>query len=361
MALQWALVDGTHPGAPSAAVDVSGGPAGAYELTTVADDAATFHRATETDRIEGLEPSRHYQHRGIAFRTLARPAGRLLSRVATVNDVHFGEVVAGQVDDSGLGPLVRPAPGEAPYPETMNEAAADEIAAIDPVAVFVKGDLTSAAAPSEFAAFAACYHSRFGDRLYAIRGNHDAVEPDGPYSGDRWVELDGLNVAMLDTAVPGLPSGTLHAAQLDWLDELAATSTSPMIVMGHHPQWVRGGARDRVSFGLDPDASDALTDVIGRRTAIVAYAAGHTHRNRVRRLPNGVPTIEVACVKDYPGSWAEYRVYEGGINQIVHRISDAASLDWSNRCRHLYAEFGVDYETYAMGPLDQRCFTIDVR
>ncbi len=82
---------------------------------------------------------------------------------------------------------------------------------------------------------------------------------------------------------------------------------------------------------------------------IVAYTAGHTHRHRVRPMSCGVPSIEVGCVKDFPGTWAEYRVYEGGITQVVHRISSPEALRWSDRCRHLMADFGIDYETYALG------------
>ena len=44
--------------------------------------------------------------------------------------------------------------------------------------------------------------------------------------------------------------------------------------------------------------------------------------------------------------------------QVVHRISDPEALRWSNRCRVLYRDFGVDYEQYAMGTLDDRCFVV---
>ena len=93
----------------------------------------------------------------------------------------------------------------------------------------------------------------------------------------------------------------------------------------------------------------------------MAYAAGHTHRHRVRRTAAGVPSIEVGCVKDFPGTWAEYRVHEGGIEQVVHRVSTPAALSWSERCRHLYRDFGVDYEAYALGSLEDRCFLIALR
>ena len=75
----------------------------------------------------------------------------------------------------------------------------------------------------------------------------------------------------------------------------------------------------------------------------------------------GVPTIEIGCVKDFPGTWAEYRVFEGGITQVVHRMSTPDALEWSERCRHLYADFGIDYESYALGTLGERCCNIPLR
>jgi hypothetical protein len=97
------------------------------------------------------------------------------------------------------------------------------------------------------------------------------------------------------------------------------------------------------------------------RARIVAYTAGHTHRHRVRMMSCGVPSIEVGCVKDFPGTWAEYRVYEDGITQVVHRMSSPEALGWSERCRHLLSDFGIDYETYALGTLEDRCFNIPLR
>jgi hypothetical protein len=60
-------------------------------------------------------------------------------------------------------------------------------------------------------------------------------------------------------------------------------------------------------------------------------------------------------VKDYPGTWAEYRVYEGGILQIHRRISAPDALDWTEKTRHM---FGGVYHEYALGELGDRCFPI---
>ncbi len=328
------------------------------DVTTVADDLIVVHAGTAVRRLDGLRPATTYDVDDVAVTTLARPGGELLCRFATVNDVHFGEVEAGRIDDDPHGPIVRVAEGEAPYPETMNHAAVEEMAHADLVAVVVKGDLSTDGTADEWAAFEACYRTEFGERLHAVRGNHDGYRMQDDYSGDEWIELPGVAIALLDTVIPGQTTGRLTAEQVDWLDDHAAGSDRPVFVMGHHQQWV-GGVRSLDYFGLSPDASDALDAVAARRRSIVAYAAGHTHRHRVRLMPTAhIATIEVGCVKDFPGTWAEYRVYESGIMQVVHRISSPEALAWSERCRHLYADFGVDYAAYALGVLPERCFNL---
>lgn len=349
------------------------------DVTTVAEDLVVLHQGTTVHRHDHLVPATTYRfdHAGrrvgdgasavsgvVEVRTLDRPPGELLCRFATVNDAHFGELEAGRIDDHPEGPIQRAEPGEPPYPETMNRAAAAEMATVDPVAVIVKGDLSLDGQPDEWAAFEACYREPFGELLHVVRGNHDAYQGQTAYAGDEWIELPGATVALLDTTIERATTGRLSAEQIEWLDDLAATADRPVVVMGHHQQWIAGrtGERSEDYFGLHPDSSDALDVVAQRRSAIVAYTAGHTHRHRVRAMSlSGVPSVEIGCVKDFPGTWAEYRVYEGGITQVVHRMSSPAALAWSERCRHLYADFGVDYQSYALGTLADRCFVIPIR
>jgi 3',5'-cyclic AMP phosphodiesterase CpdA len=335
------------------------------DVTTVADDLVVIHDGMSVARFVDLVPSTTYTFLGVDVTTLPRPDGALLCRFATVNDVHFGEVVAGRVGDSPQGPMQSARPGDLPYPEVMNRGAVDEISAIDPAVVVVKGDLSNDGQPEEWAAFEACYRDRFGDRLHVVRGNHDAYQGQTSYAGDQWIDLPGLAVALVDTVIPEQTTGSLRAEQIDWLDTHVAQSDRPVIVMGHHQQWLpdgdNGEHRSEGYFGLHPDASDALDAVAARHSKVMAYTAGHTHRHRVRRMVSGVPSIEIGCVKDFPGTWAEYRVYEAGVQQVVHRVSTQAALEWSERCRHLYADFGVDYESYALGALEDRCCNIPQR
>src|SRR5688572_24269370 len=105
----------------------------APEVTTVADDSAVVFWGAEWKQYDDLEPDTDYHYDGVDFRTLPRPQGERLATFATVNDVHFGETVAGLEESMPeVGPQFSSLPGEPPYPETMNRAAVEEIAAIDP-------------------------------------------------------------------------------------------------------------------------------------------------------------------------------------------------------------------------------------
>jgi len=330
------------------------------ELSTVGTDQAVVHEGLEVRRYEGLEPDTDHEIEGFAFRTLPQ-AGELLATFATVNDVHFGEEVCGLIDGSDVGPVFRSEPGLDPFPEVMNRGAVAEMAAIDPAAVLVKGDLTSDGTTAEFDAFLAAYEPAFGDRLTFVRGNHESYPRAGlaavPF---QQVDLPGACLVLIDTSVDGGVGGTVTDPQLEQLDELAARTDRPILLFGHH-HLGDPDSREKAdrTFGIDLDASARLLTLVARRPAIRGYFAGHTHRNRVRRFgPSGdVPWVEVACVKDYPGTWAEYRVHEGGIVQIAHRISTSEALAWTEKTRHMY--HGL-YHDYALGSLADRCFPISI-
>jgi len=273
--------------------------------------------------------------------------------------VHFGELVCGVVDGSEVGPTFTTEPGADPYPEVMNRAAIAEMAALDPDVVLVKGDLTADGTDEQYQAFLGAYETAFGDRLLHIRGNHDA------YTGATFaafsvaeVALPGVRLAMIDTSIPGRAGGGLQPSQLEWLDALAATSDRPILLFGHHHCWDPASQeRPDDYFGIRPADSEQLVELVARRRSIIGYFAGHTHRNRVRRFAatDDVPWVEVACVKDYPGAWAEYRVHEGGVLQIMRRISSPEALAWTEKTRHMFEGL---YANYAFGELADRCFPI---
>lgn len=328
------------------------------ELTTVADDEAVIHDGVTVRRFDGLAADTPYEIEGFAFRTLPR-LGERLATFATVNDVHFGEEECGIIDGLDMGPVLRAAPGAEPYPEMMNRGAIEEMAAVGPDVVVVKGDLTCNGTDAEYAAFLAAYEPAFGDRLVHVRGNHDGYHG-GTFAAipTQRVDLPGVTLAVLDTTDPGRTPGRVTPEQANWLDDVAATAGQPVLVFGHHHPW-SPDSRERPEgyFGILPDSSERLVEVVARHPNVLGYFAGHTHRNRLRRFraTGERPWVEVACVKDYPGTWAEYRVFEGGVLQVHRRISTPEALAWSEETRHMYAG---TYAAYALGGLGDRCFAM---
>ena len=67
-----------------------------------------------------------------------------------------------------------------------------------------------------------------------------------------------------------------------------------------------------------------------------------------------VPWVEVASVKEFPGTWAEYRVYEGGYTQVTRRVAAPDAMAWTDKTRGMFAGL---YRDYALGALADRCFT----
>lgn len=331
----------------------------APEVMTVSDSEAVVFDGANCRRYDDLQPDTEYSYGGPTWRTLPRPGGERLSTVATVNDTHFGEDQCG-IAELNIGPVLSVGPGEEPYPEVMNRGAVAEIASVCPDAVVAKGDLTSTGLREEYARFEACYRPPFGDRLLVTLGNHDNRPDrrafDVPPAQE--VAVPGALLAVLDTTVPEGGGGSLTADQLSWLDELGSRADRPVMVFGHHPCWQADASRWAAApNALDLDSSLALMGVFRRRPRLVGYFCGHTHRNALRRFePAGTaPFVEVACVKDFPGSWAEYRVFEGGILQVHHRISSPGALAWSERCRSMFAG---QYPSYALGELSDRCFAL---
>ncbi len=328
------------------------------EVSSVSDRDVVIHTGTRVKVFDDLRPCTTVDLDGHQVTTL--PAnGELLCTFTTVNDLHFGETEAGLVDGVDEWPPITSEPDEDPYPEFMNAGAVSEMQLVSPSLVVVKGDLTSSGTQSEYEHFLDVYRGAFGDDMIYIRGNHESfhgLQCDSLQMQER--QLPGATIALMDTSRDGEINGSLSADQLEWLDELASRADRPVMAFGHHPVWDSSvEERSNSVFGLLPDATEALAEVFARRKTLVGYFAGHTHRNHLTKLPLVPDRVfaEVGCVKDFPGSWAEYRVFDGGILQVHRRISTPQALRWSEKARNM---FGGLYGPYALGELDERCFAI---
>ncbi len=355
---------------------VSHGPAGTrlVRVDGLAPDTE-YALEIETDGGARSEPSRYLPAR---VRTLAAPRGKLVARFATLNDLHFGEPRFGGVmteekeyGDAAPGfPLVRETDGDVPYWQLMNEDAVADINAAGVDAVVIKGDIADRGLRSQFE-IAARTFGRFEVPWHAFLGNHDhyglhvGEEVDG-YAllgqprAPRSFDLGGWRIVLLDTVEPGDHHGVFPEERLRWLENELAESrerAQPTLLLTHHqPVPPEHAGSYPNSIGIIPEHSTRIFDLLGRNPQVQGVLIGHTHRNRLRRYPASgeIPFVEVNCVKDYPGGFAVYELYDDGtFRQEVRRTSTARALAHSTRCRDF---FKGGYRDFALGTLADRCW-----
>jgi 3',5'-cyclic-AMP phosphodiesterase len=92
------------------------------------------------------------------------------------------------------------------------------------------------------------------------------------------LDLPGLRVVALDTAVPGQEYGTLCEARLAWLERtLAAAPHQPTVVAMHHPPFATGiGYMDRMGLR---EGAQALEALLRRHPQVERLVCGHLHRS----------------------------------------------------------------------------------
>ncbi len=304
--------------------------------------------ASAVVRLEGLEPDAAYVARlwrgdlelaACRFRTLAAPPAPQVASFATIDDPHFGEVRQGAACREGE-----------PW-RFMNDDAVAAINRLAVDAVIVKGDLTHAARPEQFAAAAATL-ARLRAPLHLIFGNHDLGNGDAGAAGATAhfadpaapgaVRVGGWLLVMLDTVEPGAHRGRLDEAQLGWLEEVlsdASCRRAPTLLLMHHQLVLHGDCRSRPdSIGLRREDSLRLVGLLRDHAQVRGILSGHSHRNRVQYHPalDGVPLVEVCATKDYPGAYAHYRLFaDGSFRQEVRRIASRRALRHSEHCRGL--------------------------
>ena len=137
---------------------------------------------------------------------------------------------------------------------------------------------------------------------------------------------------------------------------IAAVRDAPHgVLMAMHHQLQAHTVTEIWPPGIPTQASRRFLDAVGEAHPHTLITSGHTHRHR--RWTRGPVTVtQVGATKDYPGVWAGYVVHEGGIRQVVRRITVPDCIVWTERTRA--AALGL-WPVIASGRLSSRCFTLD--
>jgi hypothetical protein len=124
-----------------------------------------------------------------------------------------------------------------------------------------------------------------------------------------------------------------------------------MLLVHHQPQRFR--VPTHIPLGVSGPAARHFTKAISAANPAMIASSGHTHRHR-RHSVAGIPWTETGSPKDYPGTWTGYVVHEGGIRQVVRRVSTPSEVQWLDRT-HTVA-LGT-WGHWSIGRLSARCFT----
>lgn len=356
------------------------GGAGAVEVGDLAADTA-YSVVVETSAGD--------QQPALTARTSPKPPGEAQARLATINDLHLGSARWGFfktmsevepadqpdhdiLDPDGIRKLAQawepiPTPGRAPGPWRLPHAWQSALGAIEDAErwgaqlLVLKGDLAQHETDECFGHVGALVDAFPELPMIAIPGNHDVDNgghrlPD--HLGRRRVamvhgvdhrDLPGLRVIVANSTVAESGRGTVETVASSILD-IAGDSDRPILLLMHQ-QLQQTRIPRYWPMGIPAPESTAFLDELDRLSQPVVVSSGHTHRNRVRRH-GSVTLTEVASTKDWPGVWAGYDVFEGGLVQTVRRISDRSVLAWQEYSRRAV---GGLWARWSPGSLDDRC------
>ncbi|MBK6857154.1 MAG: metallophosphoesterase [Microthrixaceae bacterium] len=295
----------------------------------------------------------------LSLRTLDRLPGQELSRIGTVSDLHLGARSFGH-----RGTIVEDPLPPVPHPQRCTAAAIDGATRWGAQLVVAKGDLTHNGQVDQWRQYAEVAATS-SVPVVAVPGNHDRAFRTGLSPEDAAVSFgfhlasplevidgDGYRLVLVDSTTGGHNHGGLVNVVDDALDAVRSTPGGSIALIFMHHQLHRYPLQEVWPVGVGRRASVRFLERLARTGVPAVVSSGHTHRHRHwdRR---GVVATQVGSTKDYPGVWAGYVISEGGMRQVVHRVTDPDCIRWTETTRRAAA--GA-WRWIAPGSLGSRCF-----
>lgn len=305
-----------------------------------------------------LDPGGHRIE--LAVTTPPPPPGAEIARVATFSDSHIGETSFGY-----LHTISEPDRHAADHPVRAVRAAVDEALAWGAERLVCKGDIVDQSHPGNWRQALGI----LGDLpvpVHLTPGNHEvksrrSVEPATALAGTTvhcttdvdHVDLGGACLVLVRSALDDHERGDIAVRTGQILDALGATRGGALVAMHHHLR--SGTSVSAWPVGIPRRESTDLLDRIAQAHPDTMITSGHVHRNRLRR--HGPLTVTcVGSVKDYPGVWAGYVFHEGGIRQVIRRVSEPSVIAWTERTGDALGGF---YRRWTPSTLERRCVTVE--
>ncbi len=350
--LDWAAL-GPGPVTVTAAdttivVDTNGGP-GAVTL----DDLPTGRNLTITLNGEGVAETLHAT-------TLRPPPGAEILRIATVSDLHVGETSFGYLHTIAESPDTPPHNAH-----SLRAARAAVREALDWGAqrLVAKGDIVDQSHPGHWDDIIPIFESA-PIPVHLIAGNHEVKKRRSIEPRDALIDttihyterLDVItqpdaNVILVNSTIPNHEAGRLSNIEDDLVTALTECDGGALVLLHHH--LLAGHALAAWPVGVPSQEANALLSRVAAIHPATMFSSGHVHRNRLRHF-GAIPLTSVGSAKDYPGVWAGYVFHEGGIRQVIKRVSKPSVLAWTERTGDALGGF---YRHWTPSTLTKRCFT----
>jgi len=290
--------------------------------------------------------------------TLTPPPGELLTRFATISDMHLGAANWGALrrmtDDSGH---------PVPHPLRCASAAVAEAVAWGADLLVIKGDGVQHECDAHFSQLGQLVDAHPHLPMLLMPGNHDVDGRPGsiPLAVGRrglpfirhadHVDRPGVRIVAADTTIRGRGTGSIDRVAGP-IEELIDGADRPVFLALHQQlqptRWPRYWPA-----GIAAPASTRFLDRLDRHHRPIIVSSGHTHRNR-SRTHGSVLLTEVGSTKDWPGVWGGYAVHEGGIRQVIRRIAAPTAIRWTEYSR---GALGGLWGLWSPGRLHQRCIS----
>ncbi len=179
--------------------------------------------------------------------------------------------------------------------------------------------------------------STYGIRLIVINSATPEASPFPPF--------DLLGGGFREEPHESVPGGRFEEEVARWVDALEGSDERTIVVL-HHPPYPYLGFPPLI-FGLDEESTETLARMVDRVKPFAVFC-GHTHRSALTEL-NGVPVLEVPCVKEWPFGFGVVEVTESGWSYNLRQIPDPPT------------ESGgpgeAIFRRYARGPEEARAFS----
>ncbi len=224
--------------------------------------------------------------------------------------------------------------GEKGYEQDVESfrQAVRQVNAIKPAFVVICGDLVHTPEPQAFADFKEVM-ARLEVPCHCAPGNHDLGHPPTAASLAKYREAigkdyysfkhQGLTFVVVDTEFWKAPVEGETAAHDRWFEETlrqAKADSSPVIVAGHHPLFLKKADEKEEYFNIPPEKRAGILQLF-KECGVVAMLSGHTHR-LVENEYEGIQFLSgEATSKNFDKRPFGFRVWEvDSAGKVSHRF-----------------------------------------